>query len=314
MHAHSHVHSHTDHDHVHDRGSHARHHHGPPPGSNRYGIALALNIGFVVAELVAGFAANSTALLSDAAHNLSDVLGLALAGGAAWLATRAASARRTYGYGKATVLAALANALTLVAASGAIAWEAIRRLSAPEAVEPGLIMLVAAIGVVINGGSALLFMRGQKQDINARGAFLHLAADAGISLAVIVAGFIVWRTGANWIDPAVSIAVVAVILWGTWALLKDSLDLAMDAAPSNISVADVRDHLSKAEGVNAVHDLHVWAMSASETAMTAHLVRAQGSDDAFLASLTDSIARTFGIRHVTLQIEREQRHDCATHN
>lgn len=312
MHAHTDDHAHA-HGHSHDHG-HAGHHHGPAPGSNRYSVALGLNLVFVVVELIAGFIANSTALLSDAAHNLSDVLGLALAGGAAWLATQAASAQRTYGYGKATVLAALANALTLVAASGAIGWEAFRRLSAPEPIEAGLVMAVAAIGVLVNGGAALLFMRGQKHDINARGAFLHLASDAAISLSVIVAGFVVMQTGANWIDPAVSLAVVAIILWGTWGLLKGSLDLAMDAAPANINVAAVRAHLAKADGVETVHDLHVWAMSASETALTAHLVRPQGGDDDFLCALTESVAQTFGIRHVTLQIEREQRDDCARHD
>lgn len=310
--AHSHHHAHG-----HDAGQahhdHSHHHH-PPPGTQRYSIALALNLGFVAVEAGAGFFANSTALLSDAAHNLSDVLGLALAGGAAWLAGRASSVRRTYGFGKATVLAALANALILVAASGAIGWEALRRLAEPQAIAPGVVMATAAIGVLINGGTAALFMKSSAHDINDRGAFLHMAADAGVSLAVIVAGFLVWRTGAQWIDPAVSVAVVAIILWSTWGLLRDSFDLAMDAAPAGIDVDKVRAHLEAAPGVEAVHDLHVWAMSARETALTAHLVRPAGSDDDFLGALTLSLAETFGIGHVTLQVERERRADCAEHD
>jgi len=316
-HAH-HDHGHAHAKHGHDSHAHHGHHHHHTPHidrlGGRYSIALALNLGFVAVEAAAGFFANSTALLSDAAHNLSDVLGLALAGGAAWLAARSASSQRTYGYGKATVLAALANALTLVAASGAIGWEAARRLASPEAIEPGLVMIVAAIGVVINGGTALLFMRDQKHDINARGAYLHMAADAGVSLAVIVAGFLVWQTGANWIDPAISIAVVGVILWSTWGLLKDSFNLALDAAPSQIEVAKVRTMLGDAPGVTEVHDLHVWAMSASETAMTAHLVRPEGGDDDFLCALTQKLSAEFGIGHVTLQVERARRDDCAAHD
>ncbi len=301
------------HGHAHDHGPHGHHHHHPRPGAaltKRYSIALALNLGFVAIETAAGFYANSTALLSDAAHNLSDVLGLALAGGAAWLAARAAGAQRTYGFSKATILAALANALLLVAASGAIAWEALRRLAAPEAIDAGLVMAVAAAGVIVNGATALLFLRDQAHDINARGAFLHMAADAGVSLAVIAAGFLVWRTGAAWIDPAVSVAVVAAILWSTWGLLRDSLDLALDAAPARIRVEDVRAHLAALDGVRAVHDLHVWGMSATETALTAHLVREAGGDDNFLRAAREGLKARFGIGHVTLQIEREDRADC----
>lgn len=303
--------AHTAHDHAHDHG-HAHHHHDAAPGG-RYSIALVVNLAFVAVETAAGFWSNSTALLSDAAHNLSDVLGLALAGGAAWLATRAASAQRTYGYGKTTVLAALANALIIVAASGALAWEAARRLMAPEPILPGIVMAAAALGVLVNGGAALLFMRGRHNDINARGAFLHLAADAGVSLAVIVAGFLVWRTHAAWIDPAVSIGVVVVILWSTWGLLRDSFRLATDSAPAHIDVSAVRNHLAGMPGVEAVHDLHVWAMSSSETALTAHLVRKEDGGDAFLRALNESVRERFGIGHVTVQIERERHDDCGEH-
>lgn len=313
MHDHSHAHGTAHHDH----GGHRHHHdHGHAHGADgtqRYSIAVALNLGFVALEGAAGFYANSTALLSDAAHNLSDVLGLALAQGAAWLALRQASARRTYGFSKATVLAALANAVLLVAACGALGWEALRRLTAPQPIEPGLVMAVAAAGVLINGATALLFLRARKDDINARGAFLHMAADALVSLGVIGAGLAVWLTGAAWIDPAASLAVLVVILVGTWGLLRDSLDLTLDAAPAHIDVAAVRAHLLAANQVSDVHDLHVWAMSATETALTAHVVRPCGSDDDFLGALARSLDQSFGIRHVTIQVECAQRDDCAEH-
>lgn len=265
---------------------------------------------FVAIEAGAGFIANSTALLSDAAHNLSDVLGLALAGGAAWLAQRAASDRRTYGYAKATVLAALANGLVLVAVSGGILWEAVSRLANPEPVQGALVMGVAAAGVIVNGGTALLFLAGRTRDVNVRGAFLHMLADAGVSAAVIVAGLAIWLTGLAWIDPAISVAVVALILWSTWGLLRESFDLALDAAPAHIDVAAVRAALASQPGVIAVHDLHVWAMGATETALTAHLVRPEGGDDAFLAHARAVIAERFGVKHVTLQVERAAPDDC----
>jgi cobalt-zinc-cadmium efflux system protein len=296
-----HGHAHHDHDHAHGHAA---------PADRRYAIAIGLNLGFVAIETAAGLYANSTALLSDAAHNLSDVLGLALAGGAAWLAKREASAQRTYGFSKATVLAALANALVLVAACGGILWEALGRLFAPEATQPLFIMAVAAIGVLINGATAMLFLAGRKHDVNVRGAYLHMLSDAGVSAAVIVAGAAIYFTGLAWIDPAISLAVVTLILWGTWGLLRESLDLALDAAPANIDVVKVRDYLAAAPGVTAVHDLHVWAMGAAKPALTAHLVRPEGGDDAFLAAVSAGITQTFGIAHVTLQIERSQRDDC----
>jgi cobalt-zinc-cadmium efflux system protein len=302
MHAHAHA-----HDHHHDH----HHPHASALGDKRYTIAIALNLGFVVLEAGAGFIANSTALLADAAHNLSDVLGLALAGGATLLARRAASDRRTYGYSKATVLAALANALVLVAACGGILFEALQRLTAPATLQPLLVMVMAAGGVIINGATALLFIADRKHDVNVRGAFLHMLGDAGISAGVIVAGALIWWTHAAWIDPLASLAIVAIIFWSTWGLLRESLDLAMDAAPAHINVNAVRDYLCAQDGVTAVHDLHIWAMGATAPALTAHLVRPEGSDDAFLAKLTDGIAHEFGIHHVTLQIERAQRDDCA---
>lgn len=298
---------------MHGHHGHAHHHdhaqHGPALKDRRYSIAIALNLGFVGIEVVAGFFANSTALLSDAAHNLSDVLGLALAGGATWLAQRAADDKRTYGFSKATVLAALANALVLVAASGAIAWEALSRFAAPETTAPLIVMATAGAGVVINGATALLFLRGRARDVNVRGAYLHMLADAGVSAAVIVAGLAIWATGAQWIDSAISLGVVALILWGTWGLLRESLDLALDAAPRHIEVAAVRAFLQEQPGVTAVHDLHVWAMGADEPALTAHLVRPEGGDDDFLTQVTHGLEHKFAIRHVTLQVERVGR-DC----
>jgi cobalt-zinc-cadmium efflux system protein len=296
------------HDHAHGHHGHAHHH--PAPSDKRYTIAIALNLGFVGVEAAAGFFANSTALLSDAAHNLSDVLGLALAGGATWLAQRQASTQRTYGYSKATVLAALANALVLVVACGGILWEATARLFAPVETIPQIVMAVAGAGVVVNGATAMLFLRGRHDDVNVRGAYLHMLTDAGVSAAVIAAGAAIWLTGLQWIDPALSVGVVLLILWSTWGLLRESLDLAMDAAPRGIDVAAVREYLARQPGVVAVHDLHIWAMGATKPALTAHLVRPDGGDDAFLAEVADGITKSFGISHVTLQIERAQRDDC----
>lgn len=303
-------HSHAHHDHAHH--GHAHHAHGAP-GGGRYYIAILLNVAFVIAEAAAGFVANSTALIADAGHNLSDVMGLVLAAGAAWLAGRAPGGQRTYGFGKAGVLAALANGLLLVGASGAIAWEAARRLLAPQAVEPGLVIWVAAAGFLLNTGSALLFVRGRKNDVNVRGAFLHMAADAAVSLGVVIAGLLIWRTGATWIDPAASLVIVAVIGWGAYGLIRDAANMALDAAPPGVDVAAVRAHLAAIDGVEEVHDLHVWAMSASETALTAHLVRPQGGGDALLASISTGLKAKFGIAHATVQIEHARHGACDEH-
>ena len=303
---------HGHHSHAHGAEHRHDHAHNPPaPTGQRYSIAIALNAGFVALEVAGGFFANSTALFSDAAHNLSDVLGLALAGGASWLAQRAAGGRRTYGYSKATVLAALANALVLIGACGGILVEALTRFASPETTHGALVMAIAGAGVIVNGGTALLFMAGRKHDVNVRGAYLHMLGDAGVSAAVIVAGAAIWFSGAAWIDPAVSVAVVALIAWSTWGLLRESLDLAMDAAPAHIDVAAVRAMLCSHPGVIAVHDLHVWAMGANEAALTAHLVRPEGGGDAFLAQATKAIAERFAITHVTLQVEATRRDDCA---
>lgn len=264
----------------------------------------------VAAQAVAGVIGHSTALLADASHNMSDVLGLALAGGAAWLAAKPPAARRTYGFRKATVFAALINGLLLVFASGAIVWEAIHRFFAPEPVNGGLVMATAGVGVVVNGLTALMFMRGREGDANVRAAFLHMAADAVISVGVIVAGLLVTLTAIPVIDPAASIVIVLVILWGTLGLLREAADMAMDAAPRSVDMIKLRAFLRAQPGVTEVHDLHVWSMDASSSAMTAHLVMPTVADnDDFLKALCGRVNRRFGIEHATFQIERRQ-FDC----
>jgi cobalt-zinc-cadmium efflux system protein len=302
--------AHAHHGHAHGGHGH-HHHHGEGAGGGRYVLAIGLNLAFVVLEAVFGFLSNSTALLADAGHNLSDVLALILAGGAAWLAARPGAAeQRTYGFGKATILAALTNGVVLVFACGAIALEAINRFSAPPPVQPGTIMAVAAAGFVINLLTALLFLRGRHDDVNVKGAFLHMAADAGVSLAVVVSGLMIALTGLAWIDPAVSLLIVAVILFGTWGLLRESLDLAMDVAPASVSVREVRAYLGGLPGVQAVHDMHIWNLSTTQTALTAHLVRAEAGDNAFLSGAMDGLRDRFGIRHATLQVEVGPQDHC----
>lgn len=306
---HGHGHSHA-HGHSHGHGGHS---HGPvDTGDWRYAVGLLVNLIFVACEFGAGLMADSTALLADAGHNLSDVLGLAMAGGAAWLARRgahgAAGGRRTYGFGKATVLAALGNALLLIFACGAIAFEAVRRFNEPAPVGSATIMVVAGIGFVINLGTALLFMKSQ-HDLNAKGAYLHMMADAGVSLGVVVAGAVILATGWSVVDPLVSLAIVVVILWSTWGLLKDSVNLAMDGAPSGVDVPALEKALVGLPGVRAVHDLHVWALSTTDTALTAHLVHDR-TDSAALIGEAQAVARRYAINHTTLQLESEPLPDC----
>lgn len=305
MSAHAHSQDHSGHGH-----SHGHHHHAPPTGDWRYGFAIVLNLAFVAAEAVFGILSKSTALLADAGHNLSDVLGLALAGGAAWLAKQAASERQTYGYGKATVLAALANAIVLVFACGAIAMEAVGRLMDPQPVASFTVMAVAGVGFAINLATALLFLKGRKEDLNVRGAYLHMMADAAVSLGVVVVGAVIWLTSWFWADPVASLLIVAVILAGTWGLLRESFDMAIDAAPGHVKVGEVRDYLSTLPGVSAVHDMHVWNLSTTETALTVHLVRDQPGDAAFLNALQTEVKTRFGISHATVQVETAALDDC----
>ncbi len=305
-----HDHDHHDHGHGHSHGHHG-HAHGPvDTGDWRYGVGLLVNLAFVVVEFGAGFVSGSTALMADAGHNLSDVLGLAMAGGAAWLARRTAVAAKTYGYGKATVLAALANALLLIFACGAIAFEAVRRLNEPAQVGSTTVMIVAGIGFVINLGTALLFLKDQHKDLNVRGAYLHMMADAGVSIGVVIAGAAILLTGWTIIDPLVSLLIVVVILIGTWGLLKDSVNLALDAAPRGKDVAAIRSALLALPGVTAVHDLHVWGLSTTDTALTAHLVHDRTDGDALLAEAQTLARVRFEIGHTTLQLERGVLPDC----
>ena len=314
MSAHHHPHSHAHgHGRAHGHGHAHGHAHGPvDTGDWRYGVALAINLAFVCIEFGYGLIANSTALMADAGHNLADVLGLAMAGGAAWLARRAAPSRRTYGFGKATILAALGNGVLLVFACGAIAMEAIRRLSAPIEPASTTIMVVAGIGFVVNIGTAALFLKGRKEDLNVRGAYLHMVADAAVSLGVVVVGLAMLMTGWSWIDPLVGLAIVVIILFGTWGLLRDSFDLAMDSAPAGIDVGEVRAALLALPGVEDVHDLHVWALSTTETALTAHLVHAPGGTVGLLAAAQGLARDRFGIGHVTVQLEEAAQPDCPT--
>ena len=292
-------------------GSHS-HSHAPANYGRAFALGIGLNVLYVAVEAGYGFWAGSLALLADAGHNASDVLGLLLAWGGYALAKLPPSETRTYGWRGSTILAALLNGLILLVAVGAIAWEAVRRFSEP-AVVPGLtIVAVAAVGVVINTATAFLFFKGRKNDINIRGAFLHMAADAAVSVGVVVAGLLIRYTGADWIDPVTSLVIAAVIFWGTWGLLRESFDLSMQAAPRGVDVAAVRAFLLDRPGVTDVHDLHVWAMSTTETALTAHLLKppsgeGAGDEDEFLAETTRELHDRFGIEHATIQIER--RHD-----
>jgi len=298
-----------DHDHRHHHHSHHGHHHGHHASTlvsfgTAFAIGAGLNLTFALVELGIGFFANSLALISDALHNFSDVICLLLAWGAAWLATRRPTASRTYGFRRASILAALANAALLIAATGAIVTEAIRRLLAPEPIAAGLVLAVAALGIVINTATALMFRRGHAHDLNVKAAFLHMVGDAVVSLGVVIAALLIRWTGWLWLDPAASIAIAAVILIATWGLTRDALNLALDAVPAGIDRHAVEAYLAGLPGVTEVHDLHIWAMSTTETALTAHLVRPNaGLDDHLLVDAARELDRRFGIRHATIQVE-----------
>ena len=254
-------------------------------------------------EVFYGLAANSSALLADAGHNAGDVLSLVFAWSAIWIAARKPSGRYTYGLRRTTILASIVNALLILMAAALITWDAVKTLRHPTEVAGMTVVLVAAVGVVINTLTALMFMRGQKHDLNIKGAFLHMAADAGVSLGVVLAGLAIRYTGANWIDPVISLVIIVVIVYGTWGLLRDSVNLALDAVPKDIDLAEVRRFLESRREVSAVHDLHVWGMSTTETALTAHLVAPEGVDDKFLPLVREDLFHRFGIGHTTLQLE-----------
>jgi cobalt-zinc-cadmium efflux system protein len=284
------------HSHHHSAGHHHHgHSHAPQTGHGRaFAIGIALNLAFVAIEAGYGFWADSMALLSDAGHNLSDVLGLAIAWGAE---------RFTYGLRSSSILAALFNALLLLVAVGGIVWESVERLIEPTPVAAGAMMIVAGVGIVVNGFTAFLFLGGQ-HDLNIRGAFLHMVADAAVSLGVVLGGLVILWTGANWIDPVLSLVIAAVIVWGTWGLLKQSLALSLHGVPRGIAVPEVRKALEAMPGVDRIHHLHVWAVSTTETALTAHLVMPSGHPgDRFLAQAQQELKARFGIGHSTLQIE-----------
>jgi cobalt-zinc-cadmium efflux system protein len=304
------------HHHGHDHG----HSHAPESYNMAFAIATSLNLGFVIIEAVYAIMANSMSLLADAGHNLGDVLGLVLAWGASWLMTRATSDRYSYGHKRSSILAAIINALLLVGTSAIIGYESINKLISPHVVNEKLVIIVALIGIVINGGTALLFMRGRSSDLNIKASFLHLAFDALISLGVAIAGVVILFTRWDWLDPAIGLMIVVTIIWGTWALLRDSVNLILDAVPHNIDQKKVRDYLSQLPGVKAIHDLHIWGLSTRESAMTAHLVMPEaGLSDEDYEKINHDLMHDYEINHVTLQVEKGDSHnpcgqvgDCAS--
>jgi cobalt-zinc-cadmium efflux system protein len=312
-----HSHHHHDHgqDHSHDHGhnhgpSHA-HVHAPASFGKAFAIGISLNTALVVAEAIYGYIGNSTALLADAGHNLSDVLGLVVAWCASIAARRAPSGRFTYGLRASTILAALANAVFLLVATGAIGWEAFLRLREPEPVAGVTVMVVAGIGILVNGFTAMLFARGRKDDINIEGAYLHMAADAAVSLGVVISAALIIWTGWLWLDPVTSLVICVTILWSTTSLLRGSIDMSMAAAPKGTDLAAVRAFLLARPGVSGIHDLHVWPISTTETALTCHLVMPTGAGDAFLMETAQMLTTSFRIGHTTLQVETHPDNGCA---
>lgn len=306
-------HDHHGHDHSHGHGGGSRHSHAHGPGGHHHGpltfdrafaIGISLNIAFVVVEFATGFVAHSVALMADAGHNLSDVLGLSVAWAGATLARRGPSKRFTYGLKASTILAALLNALLLLMAMGAIVFEAVQRIGQPAGVKGPVVVVVAGIGILVNAATAWLFARGQRSDINLRGAYLHMAADATVSAGVMLAGLAIWWSGAAWIDPVTSIVVSALIFWQTWGLLRETVEMSLNAVPRGIDFDQVEAALKALPGVAATHDLHIWPMSTTETVLTAHLVMAAAPGDTFLSGAQAMLRERFAIGHATIQIER----------
>ena len=288
---------------VDDHHSHHRQGHAQVNYGRAFAIGIAANLAYLGVEAIAGVFSGSLALLADAGHNLADVLGLVLSWGAAMLSRRQPSGRFTYGLRSSSILAALANAIILLVVTGGIAWEAIWRIGHPIQVVSGIIIAVAAIGIFVNGGTALLFSSGNG-DLNVKSAFLHLAADALVTAGVVAAGVVIWLTNWLWLDPLVSLAVSAVIVFGTWGLLKSAISLALDAVPEGLDAAAVRAHLLSLPGVTGLHDLHIWGMSTTETALTCHLIMPEGHPgDAVLSQISQQLEHQFGIHHATIQIE-----------
>ena len=291
---------------------HHHHDHAAPDYNRAFAIGVVLNVVFVVVEVVYGVLANSLALITDAGHNLSDVMGLLLAWGASYLAAKRPSLRRTYGYSRAPILASMFSGLLLLAAVVLISWEAIRRLFEPSEPVGQTIMIVAGIGVLINSLTAWFFVSGKDHDLNIRGAYLHMGADALVSLGVVISGLVIWKFGLNWFDPLSSLLIAVVIFWSTWHLLKDSLNMAVDTVPRDLDPHAVRQWLSGQPGVAGLHDLHIWPMSTTETALTAHLLMPEPpADDTFLHALASQLQQEFNISHATIQIERsDEGHPC----
>jgi cobalt-zinc-cadmium efflux system protein len=312
-HDHDHGHSHDHGGHSHSHGGHGHHHHGfghshgpaPKDFNAAFAFGVGLNLLLVLAQVVGGYIAHSLALVADAGHNFADVLGLVLAWWANYLGRATPTATRTYGLRGASILAAVTNAMMLLVTMGGVAWESLIRLWRPEPVAGLPVMIIAGAGILVNAASALPFLKGRKDDINIRAAFQHLAADAGISLGVLIAGGAILWTGATWIDPVVGLVVVAAVLLGTWGLFRDSLNMALQAVPPGVDLRAIHDYLARVPGIGAVHDLHVWAMSTTENALTVHLVTAAGAGDrdALLAAVTSGLSSQFSIGHVTVQIE-----------
>ena len=316
-HKHGHDHKQDNHDHDHGHGFGHHHHHMPSPEGNgrAFALAIGLNLAFVIIEFTYGFIAHSTALMADAGHNLSDVLGLVLAWGAAVLAKSVPTGRYTYGLRGSSILAALGNGLLLMVACGAIAWEAVHRIAEQAPVAGATVSIVAGIGVLVNGFSAWLFLAGSKGDLNIRGAYLHMAADALLSLGVVISGLVIMFSGWTWIDPVVSLVIVVVIVLGTWSLLRESVQLSMAAVPPGVDAEKVHGFLVTQPGVAEVHDLHIWALSTTETALTAHVVMPGGyPGDAAIDAMVDGLGAQFAIHHCTLQVEEgTTHHHCTLH-
>ncbi len=306
--------------HSHDRGrgehgdSHGDHSHSgsrhsdhlPTTFGKAFAIGITLNIAYVIAQVLFGLFAHSLALLADAGHNLGDVLGLSMAWAASRLAQRAPTSRYTYGLRRSSILASLANAILLLVAVGGITWEAIRRFWEPTSVSGITVICVAAVGIVINGFTAMLFASGREGDLNIKGAFLHMAADAVVSAGVVVAGIVILFSGWWWLDPVVSLVINVVIVWGTWGLLRDSVNMALDAVPPEVDVATVQDYFRSLSGVTDFHHLHIWSLSTTQSALTVHLIKPQtGGDDDLLATLNHELNERFGISHATIQFERQ---------
>jgi cobalt-zinc-cadmium efflux system protein len=300
---------------AHDGHGHGGHHHGGHDHSvdfsnvnNSFIIAVVANLAFTLVEAFYGFLTDSVSLLGDAGHNLSDVLGLLLAWGAAYLSGRQSSALFSYGYRRSTILAALINAVVLVFAAGFIAWESISKFLEPSPMSEVTVMVIASIGILVNAGTAMLFMRGSHDDLNMRGAFLHLAYDALISAGVVIAAVVIFYTDWQWVDPLMGLVIVVVILGGTWGLLRESVNLMLDAVPRDIAIDDVRAYLAAIDGVTGVHDLHIWAMSTRENGLTAHLVMPENTlwhDTDDYARVSGHLRQHFNIHHVTLQVEKD---------